>query len=374
MEYDSTFRKTDDDYYRKGYISNAPNPNLRWEKNRTFNVGLNMGFLHDRITGEVSYYRNKNLDLVTSVKVPYTTGFTSQSFNTTEQVNNGVELTLGATLLKIRDFQWRVMANMAYNYNVLTKYDSPTKSLSDAMYVGYPLGKIFTGKTSGIDPETGVYKYIMRPDVTVTKQEDYRLYQNYLFYVGTSNAPWTGGFSTTFSYKSLSLNIVGNVSIGGKIINNISCPVSWQDVSSATTESLPSVLNDLYANHLNVTKDVTHRWTETNHVTDGYPRLIDSFGPKLTDGSGQYLTSIMPYSTSVANCLLLEDVSYLKISSISLSYSLPAKWLKGIKGLNVSFLMNNLFILTNYSGIDPETPGAVYPKSRSFSFSLGVDF
>lgn len=374
MLYDSTFRKTDDDYYRKGHISNAPNPNLRWEKNRTFNVGLNAGFLNDRITAEVSWYMNRNMDLVTNARVPHSTGFSSQSFNTTEQTNSGVELTLGATILKINDFRWRFMANISYNSNRLTKYASPTGSLTAEMYVGYPLGKIFTGKTTGIDRETGVYKYEMRPDITVTTQEDYRKYQNYLFYVGTSNAPWTGGFSTTFSYRQLSLNIVGNVSIGGKIINNITCPVSYDTAGENATESLPTVLNDLYVNHLNVTRDVTHRWTPENPVTDGYPRLIDAFGPKITDGSGQYLTSIMPYISTISNCVLLEDVSYLKISSISLSYSLPSKWLKGIRGLNFSFLMNNLFILTNYSGIDPETPGAVYPRSRSFSFSVGLDF
>ena len=376
MNYDSTFRKTDDDFYRKGHISNPPNPKLRWEKNRTFNIGLNMGFLGDRITSEISYYTNKNLDLVTLVRVPRTTGFSSQSFNTTEQVNSGVELTLGATILKIKDFRWRIMANMSYNRNVLTKYDSPHNSLTESMYVGYPLGKIFTGKTSGIDPETGVYRYIMRPDVNVTKQEDYRQYQNYIFYVGTSNAPWTGGFSTTFSYKSVSLNIVGNVSIGGKIVNDITCPLSWQTIGSGSTESLPSRLNDLYVNHLNVTRNVTHRWTEDNPVTDGYPRIIDAFGPKITNNAGEFLTSIMPYSSFLENGLYLEDVSYLKISSISLSWALPAKWTKAMhmKGMNLSFLMNNLFIFSNYSGIDPETPGAVYPKSRSFTFSLGIDF
>ena len=90
-----------------GNISNAPNPNLSWEKNQTFNVGLNFGLFNERLYGEVSYYHNKNLDLVTPVAVPYTTGFEDQSFNTSEQVNHGVELMLGATILKIKDFRWR---------------------------------------------------------------------------------------------------------------------------------------------------------------------------------------------------------------------------------------------------------------------------
>ncbi|MDE7127642.1 MAG: TonB-dependent receptor, partial [Bacteroidales bacterium] len=197
------------------------------------------------------------------------------------------------------------------------------------------------------------------------------------YYVGTSNAPWTGGFSTTFTYRRLSLNIVGNFSLGGKVINDITCPVSYAYVGDGSgNEPIQSSLNDLYVNHLNVTRDVTHRWTVANPVTDGYPRLIDAWGERLTDASGNYLNRTQPYSSTIANCLLLENVSYLKLSSISLSYSLPDRWVNAMKmgSMSVSFLMNNLFILTNYSGIDPETPGAVYPQSRSFTFSLNLSF
>jgi hypothetical protein len=96
----------------------------------------------------------------------------------------------------------------------------------------------------------------------------------------------------------------------------------------------------------------------------------------LTDENGNLLDKTRVYSDSVSDCVLLEDVSYLKFSSISLSYSFPEKWVKAMRvgGLSASFLMNNLFTITNYSGIDPETPGAVYPQSRSFTFSMSLSF
>lgn len=378
MNYLDYFRNTGDEYYRLGRISNPPNPHLRWEKNQTFNVGMNFGLVNDRIFGEFSYYRNHNMDLVTNVRVPESTGFETQSYNTSEQVNNGVELMLGATVLKFKHFRWRLTANAAYNYNELTKYDSPTGNIFGDYYVGYPLGHIFTGKTSGIDPATGVYKFILRPDAQISSIEGYRDFTNYLYYVGTSNAPWTGGLSTTFSYKRLSLNIAGNFSIGGKMLNNIECPVSWHDVGSGSAnEPVSTQYNDLYVNYLNVRKDVTHRWTVANPVTDGYPRLVDAYGPRITDPSGQYLDAMQPYTRDmVTDCVMLEDVSYFKLSTVSLSYDLPDKWVKAMRmgSFTVSFLMNNLFILTNYSGIDPETPGAVYPQSRSFTFSLSCSF
>ncbi len=376
MDYSTSFRNAEEDFYRMGSINNAPNPNLRWEKNRTINAGLNFGFLNDRITGEFAWYNNMNLDQVTSVRVPNTTGFSTQSYNTSEQLNTGVELTLGATLLKFKDFNWRITANAAYNYNELTKYESPRGNIFDELYVGYPLGKIITGKTSGIDPETGLYNFIMRPDITPLSDADYKQYQHYLFYIGTSNAPWNGGFSTSITYKNFSVNLVGNFSLGGKIVNDIVSPADYSDAGEGTDEPIPSSRNDLYVNHLNVVRAVTHRWTPSNPVTDGYPRLIDAYGKRLTDSQGNYLDKRRPYASTLEKCILLEDVSYLKFSSISLSYSFPQKWIKAMKigGLSASFLMNNLFTITNYSGIDPETSGAVYPPSRSFTFSLSLSF
>ena len=376
MNYSTLFRTAEDDFYRMGYISGAPNPNLRWEKNRTISAQLDFGFFHDRISGQVAWYNNKNLDQVTKVRVPYSTGFGSQSYNTSEQLNTGIELSMQATILKINGFNWKIAANAAYNYNELTKYEAPVKSLTADMYVGYPLGKIFTGKTTGINSETGLYDFVLRPDVTISTVEDYRKYQNYLFYIGTSNAPWTGGFSTTLSYKNISLNLVGNFSIGGKVVNDIVSEASYTEIAKNSSEPIQTSRNDLYVNHLNVVRDVTYRWTEANPITDGYPRLIDAYGPRLTDSAGNLLDKTRIYSDTISDCVLLENVSYLKFSSISLTYSFPERWLRPMKigGLSASFLMNNLFTITNYSGIDPETPGAVYPQSRSFTFSLSLSF
>ena len=151
---------------------------------------------------------------------------------------------------------------------------------------------------------------------------------------------------------------------------------SYGKVEKSGGELVQSSLNDLYVNHLNVVRDVTYRWTESNPITDGYPRLIDKYGPRLTDSQGNLLDKTRMDSDTITRCIRLENVSYLKFSSISISYALPDRWIKAMKlgGITASFLMNNLFTITNYSGIDPETPGAVYPQSRSFTFSLSLSF
>jgi hypothetical protein len=170
--------------------------------------------------------------------------------------------------------------------------------------------------------------------------------------------------------------MAGNFSIGGKVVNDITPNVSYNTIGKQKNEPIQTSRNDLYVNHLNVVRDVTYRWTPDNPIIDGYPRLIDAYGPRLTDSNGTLFDHTRPYSDTISKCIMLEDVSYLKLSSITISYAFPDRWIKRLKlgGLNASFLMNNLFVLTNYSGIDPETPGAVYPQSRSFTFSLSLSF
>ena len=121
---------------------------------------------------------------------------------------------------------------------------------------------------------------------------------------------------------------------------------------------------------------MTHRWTPDNPITDGYPRLIDTYGGRLYDPNGNLIAQSLPSTSRVTRCLLLENVSYLKISSLTLLYDLPGSWVNKMhmQNCSVSFTVNNLATFTNYSGLDPETPGAVYPQCRSYSIGLSIGF
>ena len=380
MKYDTSFRVSDTDFYRMGTISNAPNPHLSWEKTWDVKAGLDIGFFKDRLRLQIEAYNRKGYDLVTSSRVNSAVGFITQGYNTSEQVNRGIELTLGATLLRYKDFSWNATANASYNMNKLTKYVSPTGSIYGEYYVGYPQGMIITGKSTGIDPATGFYNYELRPDAKISEVADYRNMENYLFYVGTSVAPWTGGFNTSVRYKGLTLSVNGNFSLNAKVLNNIESPASYskldRNLSGVDKEPIPNSKYDLYVNHLNVVRDVTHRWTPDNPITDGYPRLIDTYGGRLYDPNGNLIAQSLPSTSRVTRCLLLENVSYLKISSLTLLYDLPGSWVNKMhmQNCSVSFTVNNLATFTNYSGLDPETPGAVYPQCRSYSIGLSIGF
>lgn len=372
MDYSSAFRKTYNDYYRMGSINNAPNPNLRWEKTQDVKAAMDFGLLNNRIRGLAEVYYRKSTDLVSQLRVPSTTGFTSQSFNTSETTNKGVEFTLSTLNIKTDNFTWSSSVNAAYNVNKLTKFStvSGAMNFSDGEAVGYPIGAIFSGKVIGIDPETGIYKYQLRPDAKITNNQGLTDYSNYLFYLGVGTAPLTGGFSTTASYKNFSLSVGGNYSVGAKMVDKMAPPLTHSELTGFGTirERIPSIQNDLYVNHVNIPKSWANRWTVDNPNISGMPRLIDPYSsPLLLDLNN-------PTSTSITDASMLQNVSYLRVGSLTGAYSLPSEIVKrmSLQSLSFSFSVTNLFTVTNYSGIDPETPGAVYPLTRSMSFGISV--
>lgn len=375
MNYAPDFRTTDEDYYRMGNIQNAPNKNLRWEKTRDMKAAVDFALFNSRISGAVEVYTRTSKDLVTALRVPSSTGFTDQKFNTSELLNRGVEFTLSTVNIKTTDLTWRTSFNIAYNENRLTRFTTPTglRNMDVGAQVGYPMGAVFSGKITGIDPLTGMYTYQLRPDAVINSNADLRDPANYLFYLGTSTAPITGGFNTSVTYKNLTLNIGGNYSLNGYIVDRINPVVSYSTIASSgsdTREPIPGPIYDLYLNHLNVNKDRVNRWTPGSPIINGYPRLIDHFASPL------YFSQTSPTTSTITDATMLKNISYLRVGSLTLSYNFPSDLIKRSKlqSLGCSFSVTNLFTLTNYDGIDPESAGAVYPITRSVSFGINVGF
>lgn len=375
MDYLTDFRKTYEDYYRMGRIGNAPNRNLRWEKTQDYKFALDFGIFENRITGLVEYYQRNSTDLVSALRVPSYTGFANQRFNTSSLKNTGVEVTLSGTVIKADDLEWNISGNMAWNRNELTKFSTPTGTvnMNAGQQVGYPLNSIFSGRIQGIDASTGIYTYDLRPDAIINSQSDLRDMTNYVFYLGTADAPVSGGFSTNVKYKQWSLAVSGNFSLGNKIIDEVQPQTTYSSITindDSSREPIPTNYNDLYLHHLNLPYERSQVWSERNPITDKYPRLIDHFADPL----GLYLTN--PTSSTITKSSMLKDVSYLRIGALHVGYSLNENWIRKMKLSTVmlNFSTSNLFTFTNYDGIDPETPGAVYPLTRSFSFGLNIGF
>ncbi|WP_065219950.1 MULTISPECIES: SusC/RagA family TonB-linked outer membrane protein [Butyricimonas] len=357
---------------RTGSVLSAPNPKIRWEKTRDMKVALDFGLFDDRVSGLVEAYYRKSTDLVSSVDVLSTTGFSNQAFNTSTVVNKGIEGTLQVEVLDGRDFKLKLGANIALNRNKLTRFKKENETvMRDGYLESYPLEAVFGGIYTGIDPRDGVYTYVLRPDAQIYKGSDLQVADNYRYYLGTSTAPVTGGFNVKFFYRNLGLNVGAYFSSGAKIVDKINSPVSYSAATSLITGEKPqTAYSDLYRNHLNVRKDMVNRWTKERTTGVKYPRIVDYLGERLL------LDEYNVHTTTITDGTYLENVSFLRIRDITLTYSLPGHWNRflGLSSVNLSLSLNNFFTFTNYSGIDPETPGTTYPLTRSVTWGISVGF
>ncbi len=368
------YRYYQNEQYLLGTIPSAPNPNLRWEKTFDLKTSVDIGFLKDRLNVSVEAYYRKSSDVITSSQVLSTTGFYTQSYNSADILNQGLETTISGKIINNKNFNLGASFNIAYNYNKVTKYTPSYASkitVKDRYVEGYPVGAILSGRLLGVSEDTGLYSFELRPDAQISSSTDLNKADNYRYYLGCTIAPITGGFNLSAEYKSFRLSVSGSYSIGAKKYDKISSPASYYSPrhDGATTETMQSQNSDIYASHLNINRNILNRWTEENRNTS-YPRLYDYFGKKYNFD----YTNVM--DANIIDAVYLKDVSYMRVRNIVLTYSLPSSICKKIKMENVSFnvSLNNFITITSYDGMDPEVPGATYPTTKSVSFGMSIGF
>ena len=360
--------------YMMGSIPTAPNPDLGWEKTRDAKLGIDLGFLKDRLCLQAETYYRLSTDVVTSSRVASTSGYTYVYYNSADLMNSGVEFTLNGKIVRSRDWNVGASLNFAYNYNKVLSYKpaSSTITAKDRYVEGYPVGAIISGRYEGIDPVSGLYNFRLRPDAEVLTPSDLNNPDNYRWYLGTTIAPFTGGFNVSASWKLLRLSVSGVYSFGNKVYEMIDSPASYLSArhDGVSTESVQSQYSDLYSNHLNVRRDRTSRWTESNSSGTLYPRIYDCYGTRYN------FAQTNPMDWNIVNAIYLKDVSYLRIKSIVLSCELPQAWLEKIRMEKICFnlSLNNMITISSYDGMDPEVPGATYPTTRSVSLGVSLGF
>lgn len=381
--------------------SSLANPNLRWENNTTFNVGLDLGMLNNRVNLNVDVYKNSAKDLLLSVAIPPTTGYSSQLQNIGATSNRGVEIQLSTIPVQKKNFTWNSSFNIAFNRNrveSLGGVQSQTRNSgwqgSDGVddylvKVGEPIGLMYgfvtdgfygvddfnydaTTKTYTLKPgiannavygaaQPGMLKWKdLNGDGQITADGDRQV-------IGNANAKFTGGWNNQVTYKNFDLSVFVNFVVGNDIYN--ANKIEWTDGAFANL------------NMLDVMKD---RWTNINAagqvVTD--PTELKALNANAKIWSPVRVQRWWLHSWAV------EDGSYLRINNLTLGYTLPKKIVNRIKISNIRFYgtVNNLATLTGYSGYDPDvtarrtdplTPGvdfAAYPRARTWIFGLNVTF
>lgn len=366
--------------------SNLGDINLRPEFTDTYEAGLEMSFLKNRLNFDFTYYYSLSKDQITRAQVSSTTGFVTASINAGTIRNKGIELVLGGTPIKTRNFTWDATLNFSANRNKVLKLKD---GLNEIIYgggtggyinspvtfkilPGLPYGNIFGSyylRYYGSTPEDPLRTDKSLPLLigangfpisSLTKQK----------LLGNSQPDWIGGLTNNFTYKRLTLSTLIDARWGFEKFNrlenfNSAFGIADYTVNRRSFYTFPGKL----ANGNDNTKSV---W------------LGQKLGPDGVDyGEGYYRL----YHRSLSEPFV-QDASWIRLRSASLSYSLPSKWLpsKAIRSANISITGNNLFLITDYYGLDPESisadsgsnvdgaAGMTYPAARTFLFTLNVGF
>ena len=335
------------------------NPDLRWETVETIDASLEMGLWKDRVSVELGVYNKMASDVLMNVELPSHTGFNNRSVNAGQVLNRGVELGITSNNLpSTSELQWKTTLNYAYNYNELVNTgdfteDAISGGTNDSRAVtGAPLTTYFLVPFSHVDPESGLPVYI---DINGNETFEYNLEDRRA--VGDGLPDHVGGLRNEFTFRNWTLSTQFTGAFGAKI---------WD--SSAKRQL--GVVTDW-----NMRTDLFDRWRQPGDIAS-FPRLtMDETTYGLPAGFPWWNTSLFMY-----------DASYIRLRNASISYRFPST--KGDITLRLSG--NNLFVLTNFIGLDPEltrdfenrqdrnfSGGANYltaPQERSVIFAINANF
>jgi TonB-dependent starch-binding outer membrane protein SusC len=341
------------------------NPNLSWEKRDAKNIGLELG-IFNRISIVAEVYRTITRDLLFNRPLPFNSGYGSIATNIGNILNEGIELSISADVLKSKDFNWNISGNVTWNKNLVTKLSGQPFAAGFASWVqeGFPLGS-FRGfvaesifqtqaeinaapfQTSNTRP--GDIKFADLDKNNTINGDDQQI-------LGNAQPKYYGGFTNTFSWKGLEVSALFQFSQGNMIYNN-------------TRAFAEGMANSVFGQYATILK----RWTPQNPHNDiRYPRVM--FG----DLNNNRRTSTR----------WLEDGSYLRLRNITVGYNFPTTIAQKLKvsRLRVYVQGQNLITWTKYSGFDPEistfgetttaagTDFLTFPQAKQVSFGLNVTF
>lgn len=329
------------------------NRKMTWEKAYTTNIGVDAR-LFDRLDLSVEFYVKNTSGLLYSMPLSALSGYSNKWINEGAMKNTGIEVTLSPEIIKTKDFKWTVDFNFAYNKNKITELaGGKTSEVSGRTIreIGYPLGTYYMKEWAGVNPVDGTPLWIA-VDEDGTRRLVGSEAEATLQRLDKKQLPdFTGGIQTNFSYKDFTLAATFSFASGFYIYHS-------------GRENYDNDGIEIQYNSMKL-KDGWSRWEKVGDIAT-HPQ-VKSGGNNLSNAvSSRYL----------------ERGDFFKMRSLSLSYNVPSKALKSlsVKSARLSLSCENLFTVTDFSGVDPElgangaAVGAGYAIPRKFYFGLSLGF
>ncbi len=373
--------------YTIGYISNGtiPNKDLKPTKTNSFEMGLELKFLKNRIGLDFTYYSQLSKNQIMGMASSSTSGYGYRLINAGEIENKGVEIALNTRPIQTKDFSWDLNFNFSKNSNKVKKLvdDMDMFELEKATWLDVQVAaKVGENFGSIVGPD---FQRNENGDILIDPSTGLPMYDKSNHVLGNASWDWTGGVYTNFSYKNISLSAVFDVKVGADLYSMSARAAHETGKSMATLEGREAWYKSEEARQAAGYAKDSPDWIPTGGFIA--PGVIDN-------GDGTYRENdiiINPEKYWMNVCrnapsMFIYDNSYVKCREITLSYTLPKTWLKNVvDGLTVSFVARNPFIVwKNIPNIDPDSNynnttgmGMEYgslPSRKSYGFNVNVKF
>ena len=373
--------------YTIGYISNGtiPNKDLKPTKTNSFEMGLELKFLKNRIGLDFTYYSQLSKNQIMGMASSSTSGYGYRLINAGEIENKGVEIALNTRPIQTKDFSWDLNFNFSKNSNKVKKLvdDMDMFELEKATWLDVQVAaKVGENFGSIVGPD---FQRNENGDILIDPSTGLPMYDKSNHVLGNASWDWTGGVYTNFSYKNISLSAVFDVKVGADLYSMSARAAHETGKSMATLEGREAWYKSEEARQAAGYAKDSPDWIPTGGFIA--PGVIDN-------GDGTYRENdivINPEKYWMSVCrnapsMFIYDNSYVKCREITLSYTLPKAWLKNVvDGLTISFVARNPFIVwKNIPNIDPDSNynnttgmGMEYgslPSRKSYGFNVNVKF
>lgn len=328
----------------------APNPNLTWESVKQTDIGLEYGFLDNRISGEIDYYVKRSDGLIFNQPLPGTSGYSSITRNIGLLENRGVEFVLNTRNIQTDNLTWKTNFNISKNHNEILELPDGEDVVSgeNILREGEPLSAFYLIEYAGVDPDNGDALYYVDGEGSETTNNPNEANR---VIAGKPYADWIAGLTNTVYYSGLDFTFTFVGEWGASIYNGggvyQSSNADWFD---------------------NQTVDQLDRWQQPGDITD-VPQA------RLAAGNG-----------TATSTRYLQDSDFIRLRNLTLGYTLPDSVTDdiGLEKFRVYFTGINLLTFTDYEGYDPEStsdagfgPGVTFysaPAVKTMSLGVNINF
>jgi TonB-linked SusC/RagA family outer membrane protein len=346
------------------YISDIENSELTYEKKYEFNIGLEAGFINNRINLAANYYKRNNFDLIGRIVTQGLGGSTMKYGNVSDMTSDGMELSLSVTNIKRKDFSWTTDFIYSYNKTKITKTHNYGRVIDMAQGIsagateGYPVNSVWSVPFAGLDDE-GIPRFYNENGDIITGSINFQNRTDndkWLIYEGSLDPTDVGSFGNILTWKGLRLNLFVTYSFGNVV-------------------RLDPVFSSIYSDLTATPKEFKNRWVlpgDENHTT--IP-TIASKRQNYRNTNIQYYYNAYNYSSE-----RVAKGDFIRLKEMSLTYDFPKTLISGLKISNLSLKgqATNLFLLyadKKLNGQDPEfvnTGGVAAPVPKQFTLTLRI--